>query len=211
MKIIIMSLNVKFVLYTNLILILNVNTIFLYNKSSDDKGEDEKKGKKIQETDNRIRIRPIFDYKKEYEKTIDYIKWHEGYASGNAYTCPGGHRTIGYGHVILKGENLSRLTKEQADSLLRVDFNKAIKLLKDDKKVNLKDGRKLAIAHFIFTKGIGSYYKSTLRKKIINNQKIDDELLKWIYYTNSKGEKIKSSHALKIRKWELSMYNMQLT
>jgi len=206
----IMSFNVKFVLYTNLILILNLNTIFLNNKSSDE-GEDEKKGKKIQETDNQIRVRPIFDYKKQYEKTLEFIKWHEGYADGKAYVCPGGHVTIGYGHIILKGEKLSNLTKNQADSLLRVDFNKAIKLLEDDKRVNLKGGQKLAIAHFIFTKGIGSYYESTLRKKIINNQKIDDELLKWIYYTNNKGEKIKSSHALKIRKWELSMYKKQLT
>jgi len=205
-----MSLNVKFVLYTNLILILNIHTILLNNKSFDEV-EDEKKGKRIRKIEREIRIRPLFDYKKEYEKTIEFIKKNEGYAGGKAYVCPGGHTTIGYGHIILKGENLANLTKNQADSLLRVDFNKAIKILENDKKVNLKGGKKLAIAHFIFTKGIGSYYKSTLRKNIINKQEIDNEILKWVYYTNNQGQKIKSSHALKIRKWELKMYKNQLS
>ena len=205
-----MSLNVKFVLYTNLILILNVNTIFLNNNSTKEE-EKEKEGKRIQKTNSNIRVRPIFDYQKEYERTIEFIKWHEGFANGKAYLCPGGYKTIGYGHVILKGETLSNLSKEQADSLLRVDFNKAIKSLKSDKKVNLNGAKKLAIAHFIFAKGIGSYYKSTLRKKIISNHKIDDEILRWVYYTNSKGEKVKSSHLLKIRKWELKMYKQQLS
>ncbi|MBN2757015.1 MAG: lysozyme [Bacteroidales bacterium] len=205
-----MSINLKFILFTNLILILNFSGILLNNKSPE--GGEDKKAKRVQETDNeKIRVRPLFDFDKQYERTIDFIKQHEGFANGKAYVCPGGHKTIGYGHIVLNTDNFSSITKKQADSLLRADFDKAIKALEADNMVNLEGSKKLAIAHFIFAKGIGSYYNSTLREKIINNQKIDDEILRWVYYTNRKGEKIQSSHALKIRKWELAMYKKRHT
>lgn len=214
-----MTLQLKFILVTELALALNFSGITVNGsdkEKEDGKGKNikeakdgkEKKGKKIIPIRNQqFKIRPVFNWDKEYEKTLLYIKDHEGFAKGKAYTCPGGHRTIGYGHIILKNEHFTEISKQQADSILRVDFNKALYAL--DANIKLKGSKRLAMAHFVFAKGIGSFNRSTLKKKILNNEPIDNEIKKWCYYTNSKGEKIKSQHAFNIRTWELNMYNFR--
>ncbi|AIL64475.1 hypothetical protein NOVO_00320 [Rickettsiales bacterium Ac37b] len=39
------------------------------------------------------------------------------------YNCPSGYKTIGYGHVLLPGENLEKLTKDAAEELLYKGYN----------------------------------------------------------------------------------------
>lgn len=148
----------------------------------------------------------ILNWNFNYEATIQYIKEHEGFNKGYAYYCVAGYQTIGYGHLIQEGESFPyRLTKKQADNLLREDFNKALELV--EKNTELTGTKKLAIAHFVFTKGIGSFLNSSLKKCIDNNLPVDEELLKWCYYTKPDGTKIRSDYAYKIRLWELEMYN----
>ncbi len=146
--------------------------------------------------------------KLNYEGVIDYIKSHEGYANGEAYTCVSGKLTIGYGHVIREGENFgSRISKQTADSLLRQDFRKAYKLTE---KFNpeLEGSRKLAIAHFIYSKGIGAFLRSGLRQSIKNNGNVDVEFAKWCYYTDYKtGNKVYSKVGAGIQKWETNMWH----
>ncbi|RLD61542.1 MAG: hypothetical protein DRI95_14120 [Bacteroidetes bacterium] len=203
-----MTLNLKFILITELALLLNFSGLVILDDVKDNDKKKEKKGKKLTPIQNpEFSIRPVFDWHKQYEKTLEYIKDHEGFAGGNVYVCPGGHNTIGYGHIILENENFSQITKQQADSLLRADFNKAIRVL--NANIELDGPKRLAMAHFVFAKGIGSFNRSTLKKKILNNEPIDAEITKWCYYTNSKGEKVKSKHALNIRKWELDLYNFR--
>jgi len=142
-----------------------------------------------------------------YEQTIQYIKEHEGFNKGRAYRCAAGYTTIGHGHVVKKGEVFpSRMTLEQANQLVRRDFDKALELV-EMYTPELEGGQKLAIAHFVFAKGIGNYLRSTLKKKVENNEPIDDEIIKWCYYKNTKGENIRSEYSYKIRLWELEMYN----
>lgn len=142
-----------------------------------------------------------------YEATIQYIKEHEGFNNGYAYHCAAGYKTIGYGHVIKEGEVFpDRITEEQADELLRKDFETALKLV--EANTDLEGNQKLAIAHFIFAKGIGNFLRSTLKKCIDNGEPIDEEILKWCYYTKPDGTKVKSEYSYNIRLWELEMYNL---
>ncbi len=142
-----------------------------------------------------------------YEATIWYIKQHEGFNNGYAYVCDAGYKTIGYGHVVKPSENFmnDRITKSQADSLLRLDFNQSIALV--EKYTSLTGSKKLAIAHFVYSKGIGNFLRSRLKQKIDNNEPIDNEILKWCFYQTPDGRTIKSSYSFKIRQWELQMYN----
>ena len=204
-----MKQSLHFILVTELVVFLNMSGINISAGNSDEKKDpDEKREKKLITVDHtRIKIRKVFNWDEEYEKTIEFIKKHEGFAGGKAYVCAGGYKTIGYGHKLLPGENFTQITEKQADSILRADFDKALHAL--DRNIKLEGAQRLAMAHFVFAKGIGSFNRSTLKKKILSNQPINDEILKWCYYTNSKGEKVKSDYLLRIRKWELEMYNFR--
>lgn len=65
---------------------------------------------------------------KQYEGTQSYQE-RKGYYRGNKfwpYKDSLGFSTIGYGHLILKGEDFSNgLTEEEADKLLEIDIHKA--------------------------------------------------------------------------------------
>lgn len=147
-----------------------------------------------------------FDWDYYYEKTIEYIKDHEGINNGKMYIDAAGNKTIGYGHVVKKGEYFEKtISEKDADRLLRADFRTALKAV--ERYCDLKDNKKLAMAHFIYAKGVGHFSRSSLLKLILAGKPIDDEIVKWCYYTR-KGRKIKSKYSLKIRLWELKMYNL---
>jgi lysozyme len=200
-----MKFNSKFILFAKFLLIIPI-CVILYGSADSNQGN-ELKGRKLRKLDyDEIFSNSLTEWNKNYEKTIKAIKKHEGFAGGKPYVCPGGYCTIGYGHVIRDGENFTELTEKQADSLLRVDFNKALRSV--DLSVKLSGPKKLAIAHFVFAKGIGTFNRSELRNLILKGESIDKEIVKWCYYTNRNGELIRSQHALNIRKWELRMYNL---
>ncbi|MCQ2252167.1 MAG: lysozyme [Bacteroidales bacterium] len=146
--------------------------------------------------------------KLNYEKAIEFIKIHEGFAGGQAYTCVSGHPTIGYGHVIGENEEFpEQITLEFADSLLRSDVKKAYKTA-NKLYPELHGSRKVAITHFLYSKGIGAFLKSGLKKQIDANGDVDEEFGKWCYYKNHKtGNKVYSKVAARIQKWETEMWH----
>lgn len=148
-----------------------------------------------------------YQFEKGYEEAIQFIKDHEGFAGGNLYSCPAGHPTIGYGHVILPTDTFhsGTISLETADKLVRNDFDKAVRAV--ERETDLTGYKKIAIAHFIFAKGIGNFNRSTLKQLILEDKPIDDELKKWCNYRNTKGEWVRSKYAYKIRLWEIEMYN----
>lgn len=153
-----------------------------------------------------VQAREIFDWEKHYEETIAFIKSHEGFNSGELYHDLAGYPTIGYGHVVWPGEEFkSPITERQADSLLRRDFADALRSI--ERNTDLKDNKKLAMAHFVFSRGIGRFLRSDMKKLIDENKPIDDEIVKWCYYRDRKGRMVKSELSLKLRKWELELYN----
>ncbi len=200
-----MTSNFKFLAVAKIFIVVSLSFVFIVTtiRCSNQKGIKVKELKFKQLISN-----PLEEWSLNYERTIEYIKKHEGFANGEPYVCPGGYRTIGYGHIIKPNESFTRLTRKQADKLLRADFDKAIKLV--ERNTNLRGSKKLAIAHFVFTRGIGTFLKSPLKELVNNEKNIDKEIIKWCYYRNTSGKRIKSSHALNIRKWELKMYNNQL-
>lgn len=115
-------------------------------------------------------------YLTHYEDAVKIIKKHEGFRSCE-YTLEG-VRTIGYGHTIKKGESFKCLTEIQADSLLRADFNSALKRV--DTHVGVKGSRKIALGHFIYCKGIGTFLKSTIYSKLkAGNSLIEEDFTKY--------------------------------
>jgi len=136
-----------------------------------------------------------------YNQMIEHIKISEGKML-KRYKCPAGQPTIGYGHLILPGEYFSTITEEQADSLLRIDFNSRLENV--DK--TLSYNKRLAIAHFIYNLGIGAYNKSKLKKAIDNKEPIDNLIVRYCHYRVN-GDYIKSTHLLKSRLFELKLFN----
>jgi len=137
-----------------------------------------------------------------YENCISHLKKNEGFVK-QIYSCPANYPTIGYGHRLTKTDNFTFLSEIQADSLLRIDFNKRFK--KTDE--NLSYNKRLAITCFIFNFGANRFKNSTLAKLIKSNKSIDNELIKWAYY-RSNGKLIKSKNLLTARKFELKLYNL---
>ncbi len=141
-----------------------------------------------------------------YEEAVEFIKKHEGFAEGEIYIDPSGIKTIGYGHVILKTDTFTgAITEKQAYTLLKKDFDKALKAA--ERETDLTGYKKIAIAHFIYAKGIGKFIRSDLKKLIIENKSIDEELKKWGVYRDKNGNIVKSKYSYNIRLWEIKMYN----
>lgn len=146
---------------------------------------------------------------RNYEEALEFIKSHEGFNEGKEYICPGGERTIGYGHVISdKDPDFGgQITKAQAENLLRKDFARLMKTAKS--YTNLEGSKLIAVTHFIYAKGIGRFLRSNLRNCIINNDSlmIEKEFKKWVYYTDPKtGKKIRSKVAENVCNWEANMF-----
>jgi GH24 family phage-related lysozyme (muramidase) len=149
-----------------------------------------------------------YQFEQGYEEAIEFIKEHEGFANGLQYYDAAGNKTVGYGHKIKPGEVFpEQISKQEAENLLRKDFDKAIWYV--EKNTNLKGYKKIAIAHFVYARGIGNFLKSNIRKKIILNEPIDEEMMKWIYYKSTDGILVESNYIKKIRLWELNMYKRE--
>lgn len=83
---------------------------------------------------------------------IDIIKKYEGF-SAKPYFCPAGKNTIGYGHVIRLGEQITEITKERGEELLRSDLAEAEKAIKKRVSVPLNDNQYSALCSLVFNLG----------------------------------------------------------
>jgi len=135
------------------------------------------------------------------DSIINSLKQKEGLRL-NVYTCPGGHKTIGYGHLITQNDNYTVITELTAETLLKQDFQKAF----NSTDSSLAYNKRLALGHFIFNLGIDSYSGSILERLVKGNQDINKEIIKWCYYTKD-GVKVRSKALFESRKFELKIYN----
>ena len=103
------------------------------------------------------------------EKGLNLIKSFEGLKL-EAYLCPAGVWTIGYGHTkgVKKG---MKITKEKADELLMEDLqefqNGVEKLISP---IKLKDNQFSKVVSFVFNLGSKNLKNSTLPIKLTDNQ-----------------------------------------
>lgn len=114
-------------------------------------------------------------------KGIEFIKAHEGLRQ-DAYLCPAGVPTIGYGHThgVKMGD---RITEEQAERLLIGD------LIVAETEVNrygfdLTQNQFDALVSFVFNVGAGNFRSSTLLKRLKanpNDPDIANQFKRWVY------------------------------
>ena len=114
-------------------------------------------------------------------KGIEFIKAHEGLRL-DAYLCPAGVPTIGYGHTynVKMGD---RITEGQAERLLIGD------LIVAETEVNrygfdLTQNQFDALVSFVFNIGAGNFRSSTLLKRLKanpNDPDIANQFKRWVY------------------------------
>lgn len=111
----------------------------------------------------------------------ELIKQFEGLRL-EAYLCPAGIWTIGYGHTSGVSPN-SFITIQEADEYLHRDVA-TIEMQLNKLNLILRQCQWDAIISFVFNVGIGNSESSTLLAKIRINPEdnsIIDEFLRWVY------------------------------
>lgn len=116
----------------------------------------------------------------------DIVKFYEG-CRLEAYLCPAGIPTIGYGRT--KNVKLGdRCTQQQAEVWLEDDFFKAKTEVRAVVKVPLTQNQLDALASFVFNLGVRKLTQSTLLKKLNAGDYKDAaaEFDKWVYANGKK-------------------------
>lgn len=129
------------------------------------------------------------------------IKTFEGYRS-EAYLCPAGKWTIGYGHTsgVREGDTC---TKEAAEDFLKEDLQWA------EAAVNAQDLRLSqtqfdALVSLVYNIGSGSFENSTLLKMLKQDTIARDTLEKeWKKWKHSGGKELKGLVRRRAAEWSL--------
>lgn len=96
---------------------------------------------------------------------IDLIKRFEG-CRLQAYLCPAGVWTIGFGHTGTDVHEGKRITMEEAERLLRDDLAHFERRVQQLVTAPLTQGQFDALVSFAFNVGLGAFERSTLLKKL---------------------------------------------
>lgn len=113
------------------------------------------------------------------ERGLELIKHFEGLKL-EAYKCPAGVWTIGYGTT--KGVTAGmKITKEKAEEFLKLDVEKFEKSVLKLVKVDLNQSQFDALVSFTYNLGEGNLSKSTLLKMLNNKDYYgaSQEFVRW--------------------------------
>lgn len=102
---------------------------------------------------------------KASDRCIALIKEFEGLAT-ECYDDVGGKPTIGYGHLIRKGEAFTNVDESEATRLLCGDLEAAEACVDGFVEVPLTQGQFDALCSFVFNLGCLNFQGSTLLKKL---------------------------------------------
>jgi len=98
-----------------------------------------------------------------FDQMVDSLKKYEGFRA-EAYQCPSGQNTIGYGHYNV--EDYTHVSEEEADIILRAD------LLYYTTRAHVCSGysgnRALALGAMMFGMGEGGFSTTSLYKRIVS-------------------------------------------
>jgi len=98
------------------------------------------------------------------------------------YDDGAGNPTIGYGHLIRRGENFSGgITQAQAEALFRQDVERVVNPALDKITIALTQNQVDALGSFIFNVGTGGFIKNLL--SFVNTgafEEVTDRMLKFI-------------------------------
>lgn len=111
---------------------------------------------------------------------LDLIKHFEGVRK-QAYLCPAGVWTIGYGHTAGVKEGTT-CTPEQAEAWLKEDCLVAELTVCTNVNVQLSQNQFDALVSFVFNLGSGNFVASTLLKRLNAGDYVGagDELDRWV-------------------------------
>jgi lysozyme len=121
---------------------------------------------------------------KTSKRGLSLIRHFEGF-SPVPYCCPAGKLTIGYGHVIVAGEEFqaSGISQKIAENILKQDVSMLEEAMAKFITANLSQNQFDALTSFIYNIGIKAFEKSTLLR-LLNEGKSEEaaaEFFKWIY------------------------------
>ena len=120
---------------------------------------------------------------------LELIKQFEGFSSV-VYLDIAGYPTIGWGHLILKGETFEEsITEEEADEIIRKDLNVAKRGVGGLIQVPLSDPQFDALVSFTFNLGVFALKRSTLRSRLNRGEYFgaSEEFLKWVWADGRKS------------------------
>lgn len=127
---------------------------------------------------------------------LELVKKFEGFYP-NAYLCPAGVWTIGYGHTagVQQGQTI---TEQQAEEFLKEDMIESAAAVERFVSVPLTDNQFSALVSFTFNVGAGSLQNSTLRRKLNagNYEAVSSELNRWVKATDPVTGKKKTLRGL---------------
>lgn len=115
---------------------------------------------------------------------IDLVKTCEGFYP-DAYICPAGVLTIGYGHTEQVTAD-QHVDMAQAEALLRQDLQGSAEAVERLIKVPLNDNQFAALVSFAFNVGAGNLAASTLCSKLNagDYDAVPTELARWVKATD---------------------------
>lgn len=120
---------------------------------------------------------------KASKNAVNLIKRFEG-CRLNAYKCPAGVWTIGYGHTsnVKKGDTITEL---QAETFLAIDLQRYECAINVNvlPKCSLTQNEFDALVSFVFNIGTGNFDRSTMLKLLQQGKKNEaaQQFDKWIY------------------------------
>lgn len=121
---------------------------------------------------------------------IDFIKTFEGF-SPTVYRCIAGLKTIGYGHVLKKGETYENgIDIFTATELLKKDVRNAESAVRRLIPRTLDQSQFDALVSFTFNLGSGALQRSTLRQKLLrgDDEGASLEFRKWVFAAGKKSK-----------------------
>jgi lysozyme len=115
------------------------------------------------------------------EEGLALVRHFEGFAS-RAYTCPAGHLTIGYGHLVQPDEPLA-IDHVTAEYYLRHDMRTAEEAVARLLPVALTPYQFDALASFAFNLGSGALQRSALRRRVMAGafDEAAEQFGRWVY------------------------------
>lgn len=124
---------------------------------------------------------------KTSKEGIDFIASFEGFEA-EAYVCPGGKLTIGYGHT----RNVKRddvITVAEAKQLLQEDVAEAERYVNAFVHAPLRQNQFDALVSFVFNVGCGNFRRSSLLKEVnCDADNFGDIRPRFMAFVKSKGK-----------------------
>ncbi|WP_370698804.1 glycoside hydrolase family protein [Fibrella musci] len=120
---------------------------------------------------------------------VDFVKQFEGFSS-SLYNDPAGHCTIGYGHLVHRGncngsesaEFRAGITEARGTELLRDSLRSFETSVNTNVKVTLNQAQFDSLVSFSYNVGTGAFQSSTLLKKLNTGDyaAVPTEMKRWV-------------------------------